>query len=73
MMMSPFFTFMQKTFNCRVDNAKGSEMKIWRKGYKIYTLGRHKQDQKTPSLLIKKVLKRLDITTEGWLILLKNS
>jgi hypothetical protein len=48
-------------------------MKIWRKGYKIYTLGRHKQDQKTPSLLIKKVLKRLDITTEGWLILLKNS
>jgi hypothetical protein len=73
MMMSPFFTFMQQTFNCRVDNGKGSEMTIWPKGYKIYTLGRHKQDQKTSSLLIKKVLKPLDITTEGWLSLLKNS
>lgn len=73
MMMSSFFTFMQKTFDCKVDNGKGSEMKIWRNGSKIYTLGRHKQDQKIPSLLIKKVLKRLNITTEEWLSSLKNS
>lgn len=73
MMMSSFFTFMQKTFDCNVDNGKGSEMKIWRNGSKIYTLGRHKQDQKIPSLLIKKILKRLDITTEDWLNSLKNS
>ncbi len=42
MAMSSFFTFMQKTFDCNVVNGKGSEMKIWRNGSKIYTLGRHK-------------------------------
>jgi hypothetical protein len=73
MMMSSFFTFMQKEFNCNVDNGKGSEMKIWRSGSKIYTLGRHKQDQKIPSLLVKKILKRLGITAEEWLNSLKNS
>ena len=71
MMMSSFFTFMQKTFDCNVHNGKGSEMKIWRNGSKIYSLGRHKQEQKIPSLLIKKILKRLDITTEEWLRLLQ--
>lgn len=73
MSMSSFFTFMQKAFDCKIDNGKGSEMKIWRSGTKIYTLGRHKRDQRMPSLLIKKVLKRLEIPAEEWLSSLKNS
>ncbi|WP_028763590.1 hypothetical protein [Shewanella colwelliana] len=65
--MSYFFNFMKKAFECQVENGKGSEMKIWRKGTKIYTLGRHKQDQQIPSFLIKKILKRLGISQNEWL------
>ncbi|WP_144211407.1 hypothetical protein [Shewanella donghaensis] len=65
--MSYFFNFMIKTFDCQVENGKGSEMKIWRKGTAIFTLGKHKQDQQIHSSLIRRVLKRLDISTDEWL------
>jgi hypothetical protein len=65
--MSYFFNFMKKAFDCQVENGKGSEMKIWRNGTKIFTLGRHKKDQQIPSFLIKKILKRLDISKDEWL------
>ncbi|MGI2110657.1 hypothetical protein ACRN9C_14800 [Shewanella frigidimarina] len=65
--MSYFFNFMKKAFDCQVESGKGSEMKIWRKGTKIFTLGRHKQDQQIPSFLIKKILKRLGISQNEWL------
>ncbi|PKH04770.1 hypothetical protein [Moritella sp. Urea-trap-13] len=71
MTMLAFFTFMQRIFNCKVANGKGSEMKIWRYGSKIFTLGRHKKDQKISSFFIKKILKRLEIPIDDWLRALK--
>jgi hypothetical protein len=65
--MSYFFNFMKNAFDCHVENGKGSEMKIWRNGTHIFTLGRHKQDQQISSFLIKKILKRLDISKDEWL------
>ncbi len=71
MTMLAFFTFMQRVFNCKVANGKGSEMKVWRHGSKIFTLGRHKKDQKISSFFIKKILKRLEIPIDDWLSALK--
>lgn len=65
--MSSFFDFMRKAFDCYIENGKGSEIKIWRKNSRIYTLGRHKKDQKIHSFIISKILKRLDISKKDWL------
>ncbi|MBE8232245.1 MAG: hypothetical protein HAW67_00820 [Endozoicomonadaceae bacterium] len=67
MRMSQSFSFMIDTFLCHVEQGKGSEMKIWRKGSHIYTIGRHKKDQKIPSTLIIRILKRLNIAPSIWL------
>ncbi|MUG29770.1 hypothetical protein [Aeromonas salmonicida] len=66
--MSYFLSFMKKAFDCNVENGKGSEIKIWRFGSKIFTLGRHKQDQQISSFVIGKILKRLSISKEEWLL-----
>jgi hypothetical protein len=67
MTMSAFFKFMKTEFHCNVEEGKGSEMKIWRVGHNIYTLGRHKKDPQIHSFLIKKIIKRLGITRSQWL------
>jgi hypothetical protein len=67
MSMSVFFKFMKTNFDCNVDEGKGSEMKIWRVGHNIYTLGRHKKDPQIHSFLIKKIIKRMGISRTKWL------
>lgn len=71
MSMSSFFKHMKSHFACSVEQGKGSEMKIWRQDSHIYTIGKHKKDQKLHSFLIRKVLKRLEVSTSDWLESLK--
>ena len=71
--MFRFFEFMAKEFDCHYENGKGSEMKIWRDGSRIYTLGRHGRDPKISSVLIRRVLKRLNIASDEWLLKLSRS
>lgn len=69
--MSRFFTLMIDQFDCHVEGGKGSEVKIWRDGSKIFTIGRHKKDQKIPSWLVKNILTRIGIDRVSWLSTLK--
>ena len=73
LMLSRLITFMKDNFQCSVAQGKGSEVKIWRDGSKIYTIGRHKKDYKVPSFLIVKIIKRLNIPKTEWLATLKKS
>lgn len=59
--MTIFFKIMTKYFACYVEGGKGREVKIWRDGYNIYTLGKHKANPQLHSFLIYNVIKRLGI------------
>jgi hypothetical protein len=65
--LTRFTGFMKNNFKCSVEQGKGSEIKIWRKGTKIYTIGKHKNNDMIPSFLIIKIIKRLGITKNEWL------
>lgn len=65
--LTRFTGFMKKNFQCFVEQGKGSEIKIWRKESKIYTIGKHKKNALIPSFLIIKIIKRFGITKNEWL------
>jgi len=51
---------------CEVSQGKGSEIKIYRPGAKIFTLGHHKRNERLGWSLIRRILKRLEIPVHQW-------
>lgn len=62
-----FLEFMTREHGCSVEQGKGSEIKIWRPGTRIFTLGRHKRNPTLPTWLIRQILKRVEITEREWI------
>ena len=65
--IQPFLSFMKKEHECYVEQGKGSEIKIWKEGSRIYTIGRHKRNPTIPAWLIRKVIRRIGISEQSWL------
>ena len=66
--ISKFLSIIQKQHGCFVEPGKGSEIKIWRPGTHIFTIGRHKRNPCIPTRLIRVILKRLEINEQDWLV-----
>lgn len=61
-----FFNILIK-LNCTVTKGKGSEIKIFRPGGKIYIVGNHKRNNYIPVAVIINILKRLEISLDDWM------
>ncbi len=55
-----------KSLGCEISPGKGSEVKVFREGGKIYSLPHHKRNDHYPPFIIKKLLRRLDISLAQW-------
>lgn len=58
---SNLFGILESRFDCEVTSGKGSEVSVYRPGYRIFTLGRHYARPSVPLFRLKRVLKRLGI------------
>ena len=58
--------FLSKKFGCEVRNGKGSEKVITRPGGKCFILGHHKNNPIHNPVVIKKMLKGLNIPMGDW-------
>lgn len=56
---------------CEVRGAKGSEVSVYRHGYRKYVLGRHRTNREVFPAEIQRVLARLGLTTSEWLTALR--
>ncbi len=56
---------------CEVRGAKGSEVSVYRHGYRKYVLGRHRTNREVFPAEVQRVLARLGLTTAEWLAALR--
>ncbi|WP_439626863.1 hypothetical protein [Gemmata sp.] len=56
---------------CEVRGSKGSEVSVYRPGYRKYVLGRHRTNREVFPAEIQRVLGRLGLTTGEWLTALR--
>ena len=59
--------FLENRFGCEVQSGKGSEVKVYRGGSRIFILGHHGSNDEVHSVVVKQLLKRLDIRPQEWL------
>jgi hypothetical protein len=59
--------FLASRFGCEVRTGKGSEVKVYRPGSRIFTLGHHGSNDEVSSLVVTHMLKRLGIGPQEWL------
>jgi hypothetical protein len=58
---------LRKSFACDYSDGKGSEVKVFRNGTKLFTLGHHGQNPEVSALTIRRLLRRLEISEGDWL------
>lgn len=56
---------------CEVRQAKGSEVSVYRHGFRKYVLGRHRTNREVFPAEVQRVLARLGLTTAEWLAALR--
>ncbi len=61
----PFCRVLKK-LGCEIRPGKGSEITVFRKGGKKWTMGRHGQNPLIQSIRVRECLKRLGISTREW-------
>jgi hypothetical protein len=57
---------LERDFDCRVRSGKGSELSIFRPGGRIFTLGRHKRNDRIRWPHLRHLLRALGIAEEDW-------
>ncbi len=57
---------LERNFDCRVRSGKGSELSIYRPGGRIFTLGRHKRNDRIRWPHLRQLLRALGIAEEDW-------
>lgn len=57
---------LERDFDCRVRSGKGSELSIYRPGARIFTLGRHKRNDRIRWPHLRHLLRTLGIAEEDW-------
>lgn len=62
------FSILENRLDCEIRTGKGSEIIIYRKSGKIFRLGHHKQNEYIPSVIIKNLLNRINVTKEEWML-----
>ncbi|MEM5529665.1 hypothetical protein WN093_12640 [Gammaproteobacteria bacterium AS21] len=65
------FVWLQDQLKCQILSGKGSEIKIFYPGGRIYTLGKHKPNPEVSTWKIKEILKRVGINESIWIPLVK--
>jgi hypothetical protein len=58
--------FLADCFGCEVRQGKGSEVTVYRQGGRIFTLGHHGSNDEVSSVMVKRLLKRLEIGLVEW-------
>ncbi|KIG16399.1 hypothetical protein DB30_04566 [Enhygromyxa salina] len=64
--MSQLLTRLERDFDCRVRAGKGSEISIYRPGGRIFTLGRHKRNDRIRWPHVRQILRTLTIDEADW-------
>lgn len=57
---------LERDFDCRVRSGKGSELSLYRPGGRIFTLGRHKRNDRIRWPHLRHLLRTLGIAEEDW-------
>jgi len=65
------FAWLENQLGCKILSGKGSEIKVYYPGGKIYTLGKHKPDPDVSPWKVREILKRVGIEETVWTPLLK--
>ena len=61
------FERVMERLGCEVRGAKGSDVSVYRPGFRKYVLGRHRVNREVFPVEIQRVLSRLGFTTGEWL------
>ena len=65
--LEQLLTLLATRFGCEVEQGKGSEITVYRKGGRKYVLSRHKRNYEVPSAVVDRLLNRLGIGLPDWL------
>ena len=60
-------SLLSDRFGCEVRQGHGSEITVYRRGGRKWTLGCHKRDAHVPSEVVANLLKRVGIGLDEWL------
>jgi hypothetical protein len=65
--MHELLQFLMKWFGCEVRGGKGSEISIYRPVGRMFTLKRHTQNPEVSGVMVRRLLRRLEIPEKDWL------
>ena len=67
MRLQSLLNLLTRHFGCEVSTAKGSEIKVYRAGGRIFTLGRHTLNREVEAVKVSRLLRRLEISISDWI------